>query len=378
VIQTLLTAGAVVTPDAVLEPGWVEWAGDRIVGVAAGAPPRAPDLSLPDATVVPGFVDTHVHGGGGASFGPDQQDALTARSAHLAHGTTTMVASLVTAPLDDLERSINALAELVADDLLAGIHLEGPWLSEHHHGAHVARLLRAPEAEEVQRLLDTGAGAIRMVTLAPELAGGLDAVRRVVAAGAIAAIGHTDATYAETEAALDAGARTGTHLFNAMRPLHHREPGPALALLQREGAFVELIADGVHLHPAVIRASAAAAARPVLVSDAMAAAGSPDGDYRLGDLHVSVSGGRAVLSGSGVIAGSTLTLDRAVRYAVEVAGLPLLEAVRAATATPADLIGRPDLGRLVAGTRADLVVLDRWLMPTAVLRRGDWVTAPAS
>jgi len=376
VSQTLLAAGAVVTPNAVLEPGWVVWAGDRIVGVGAGTPPRAPDLSLPDATVVPGFVDTHVHGGGGASFGPDQRDALTARSAHLEHGTTSMVASLITASLDDLERSVGALAELVADNLLAGIHLEGPWLSEHHHGAHVSRLLRAPEAEDVQRLLDAGAGAIRMVTLAPELPGGLDAVRRVVAGGAIAAIGHTDATYAETEAALDAGARAGTHLFNAMRGLHHREPGPALALLQREDVFVELIADGVHLHPAVIRASASAAARPVLVTDAMAAAGSADGDYRMGGLHISVSGGRAVLSGSDVIAGSTLTLDRAVRYAVEVAGLPLLEAVRAATITPADLIGRPDLGRLVAGARADLVVLDGSLAPAAVLRCGDWVARP--
>jgi N-acetylglucosamine-6-phosphate deacetylase len=368
----LLAAGRVVTPDEVLEPGWVEWSGARIVAVGAGAPPRTPDTSAPEASVVPGFVDTHVHGGGGASFGPHQDDVHTVLSAHLAHGTTTMVASLVTATLDDLERSVKSLGELVEDDVLAGIHLEGPWLSPHQHGAHAPELLRAPHRDDVRRLLDAGSGTIRMVTLAPELPGGLDAVRRVADAGAIAAVGHTDATYAETAAALAAGATAGTHLFNAMRPVHHREPGPALALLQHDGGFVELIADGVHLHPAVIRATTAGSARPVLVTDAMAAAGAPDGDYLLGDLDVTVTGGKAVIRGTDVIAGSTLTMDAAVRFAVESAGLTLIDAVRAATATPADLLNRPDLGRLVTGARADLVVLDPALRPTAVLRRGAW------
>jgi N-acetylglucosamine-6-phosphate deacetylase len=370
---TLLTAARVVTPEVVLEPGWVEWSGERIADVGAGLPARAADLSLPDATLVPGFVDMHSHGGGGASFGADHQDALTAVAAHLAHGTTTMMASLVTAAPEDLQRWVKSLAELVADDVLAGIHLEGPWLSPHQCGAHALELLRAPHPDEVQRLLDAGDGAVRMVTLAPELDGGIDAVRRVVAGGAVAAVGHTDATYAETTAALAAGATTGTHLFNAMRPIHHREPGPALALVEHSGGYVELVADGIHLHPAVIRAATAGAARPVLVTDAMAAAGAPDGDYPLGDLAVTVSDGRAVLRGTDVIAGSTLTMDAAVRFAVESAGLPLVAAVRAATATPADLLGRPDLGRLASGARADLVVLDGSLCPTAVLRRGAWL-----
>jgi N-acetylglucosamine-6-phosphate deacetylase len=370
-VSTLLAADRVVTPDAVLAPGWVEWEGERLLAVGAGEPHRTPDRRV-TGTLVPGFVDTHVHGGGGAGFGSDQAASLTAVDAHLAHGTTTLVASLVTAAPDELERSVTALAELTADDLVAGIHLEGPWLSPRQHGAHDRALLRLPDGE-VQRLLDAGKGAVRMVTLAPELDGGLDAVRRIVEHGAIAAVGHTDATYAEAADALDAGASVGTHLFNAMRPVHHREPGPALALLQRDGAFVELIADGIHLHPAVVRASTTGAARPVLVTDAMAAAGSPPGDYRLGDLDVTVVDGRAVVRGTDVIAGSTLTMDAAVRFAVEVAGLAMVDAVRAATLTPADLLGRRDLGRLVPGARADLVVLDERLRPRAVLRRGVWV-----
>jgi N-acetylglucosamine-6-phosphate deacetylase len=376
VTPTLLVAARLVTPTSVCAPGWVEWAGERITGVGSGTPPRTPDVAQPTGTVVPGFVDTHVHGGGGASFGPSHAEAEAVRAAHLARGTTSMVASLVTARIDDLAHSVEALAELVADDLLAGIHLEGPWLSPRHAGAHRRELLRLPSPADVDRLLRAGHGTIRTVTLAPEVDGGLDAVHRVVASGARAAIGHTDAGYAETQGALAAGASLGTHLFNAMRPLHHREPGPALALLERNEAYVELVADGVHLHPAVVRQAAAASARTVLVTDAMAAATFPDGDYRLGDQQVSVTSGRALLRGTDTIAGSTLTMDAAVRYAVTVAGLSLQEAVRAATTTPADLLGRPDLGRLAVGAKADLVVLDDDLAVEAVLRRGRWIRPP--
>jgi N-acetylglucosamine-6-phosphate deacetylase len=284
-----------------------------------------------------------------------------------------MLASLVTEAPDVLDRAVRALAELVADGLLAGVHLEGPWLSAAHHGAHRPDLLRTPTTAEVARLLGAGGGAVRCVTLAPELPGGLDAVRQVVAAGAVAAIGHTDATYAQARAALRAGATLGTHLFNAMRPVHHREPGPALALLQEPAATVEIIADGVHLHPAVVRAAAGGAARPVLVTDAMAAAGAPDGEYRLGALAVEVRGGAARVRGADTIAGSTLTMDAALRYAVREAGLPLLAAVRAATVTPADVLDRRDVGRLAEGSRADLVVLDADLRVTDVLHAGGWL-----
>ena len=223
----------------------------------AGANPRrAPDRHLA-GTLVPGFVDVHCHGGGGASFTTgDAGDAAAVVAAHRAHGTTSLVASLVTDTLDRLEAAVLALSPLVHEGELAGIHLEGPWLSAVHCGAHEPALLRSPDPAEVSRLVDAGGGAVRMVTLAPELDGGIEAVEVLAARGVVAAVGHTDATWAVTRRALDAGATAGTHLFNAMRALHHREPGPVLALLEDPRACVELVADGVHLHPDVLRFAA--------------------------------------------------------------------------------------------------------------------------
>jgi N-acetylglucosamine-6-phosphate deacetylase len=254
------------------------------------------------------------------------------------------------------------------------VHLEGPWLSPEHAGAHRANLLQHPDPRDVGRLLDAGEGSVRMVTLAPELPGGLEAVRRLTAAGVIAAIGHTDATYDQARAALDAGATVGTHLFNAMRGLHHREPGPPVALVEHPDAFVELVADGVHLHPAVLRlAMGAKPHHAVLVTDAMAAAAAEEGEYRLGPMAVTVRDGVARLRDTGAIAGSTLTLAAAVRYAVVVAGLPLTEVVRAATTTPAVMLGLSRVGALRPGYAADLVVLDDDLHVVRVMRRGRWV-----
>lgn len=371
----LISAGLVLTPARVLAPGWVHVAGERVADVGAGVPPRPTDLDLPDATIVPGFVDAHVHGGGGAAFDAgDQAAAQQVVRAHLAYGTTTMMASLVTDGPDALARSLEALAVLVDDGLLAGLHLEGPWLSPRHAGAHDPALLAEPSAEHIDQFVQAGSGHLRMVTLAPELPGGPAAVRRLTAAGVVATIGHTDATYDQTHAALDAGATVGTHLFNAMRGLHHREPGPVAALLEHPDAYVELIADGVHLHPAMLRMAAADKPhRTVLVTDAMAAAAAADGDYRLGSLAVSVRDGVARLVESGAIAGSTLTMAAAVRYAVQVAGLTLKEAVRAATTTPATMLGLDRVGALRAGFHADLVVLDEDLRVQRVLRRGSWV-----
>jgi N-acetylglucosamine-6-phosphate deacetylase len=213
-----------------------------------------------------------------------------------------------------------------------------------------------------------------MVTLAPELRGGLDAVRRLAASGIVAAVGHTDATYDVARAALDAGASVGTHLFNAMRPLHHREPGPVAALLEHPDAHVELIADGVHVHPAALRLAAGAKPhRTILVTDAMAAAAAQDGDYRLGRMTVTVREGVARLREGGAIAGSTLTMAAAVRYAVQVAGLPIQDVVRAATSSPATLLALDRVGSLRPGFRADLVVLDEHLAVQRVLHRGRWV-----
>ncbi|WP_307814339.1 N-acetylglucosamine-6-phosphate deacetylase [Nocardioides baculatus] len=376
-----MTASHVVTPARILAPGWLLLDGDRIAGVGEGAPPRTldvePTLDLGDVTVVPGFVDLHVHGGGGASFDSGTADAAAVVAAtHLAHGTTSMAASLVTDTRDRMVAAVRELALLVQDGRIAGVHLEGPWLSPRRSGAHQPGSLTTPDPASVEALLAAGDGAVRMVTLAPELPGGIDAVRRLVDAGVLAAIGHTDATYDEARAALDAGARLGTHLFNAMRPLHHRDPGPVGALLDSP-VDVELIADGVHLHPALLRTVfAAKPGRCILVTDAMAAAGAPDGDYALGQMAVEVRDGVARLAdptGEGAIAGSTLTMDAAVRFAVRTAGLPLLDVVHAASTAPARAFGLADVGALEAGRRADLVVLDGDLTVDRVMRAGAWV-----
>ncbi|NPD03596.1 N-acetylglucosamine-6-phosphate deacetylase [Nocardioides sp. zg-1308] len=373
----LLTADRVVTPARVLAPGWLLSDGDRIVEVGDGTPPRTPDLELGDATVVPGFVDLHVHGGGGASFDTGTAEAAeVVVSAHLAHGTTSMAGSIVSDSPDRMGRAVRELALLVREGRLAGIHLEGPWLSPERSGAHQPGALAAPDPAAVDSLLAAGDGAVRMVTLAPELPGGIEAVRRISGAGAVAAIGHTDASYDVAREALEAGARLGTHLFNAMRPLHHRDPGPVGALLDAP-VDVELIADGVHLHPAVLRTVfAAKPGRCILVTDAMAAAGGPDGDYRLGPMAIEVRDGVARLAdgtGSGAIAGSTLTMDAALRFAVRTAGLPLLDVVHAASTAPARAWGLDDVGALEAGRRADLVVLDADLSVRRVMRAGAWV-----
>ncbi len=375
-MTVIVTASQVVTPARILAPGWLLLDGDRIVEVGEGPPPRAADVDLGPATVAPGFVDLHVHGGGGASFDSGTAAAAdVAAAAHLAHGTTSMAASLVTDTPARMAEAVRELALLVDDDRLAGVHLEGPWLSPRRSGAHQPGALAHPTPQAIDDLLVAGGGAVRMVTLAPELPGGIDAVGRLADAGVLVALGHTDATYDQARAAIDAGARLGTHLFNAMRPLHHRDPGPVGALLDAP-VDVELIADGVHLHPAVLRtAFAAKPGRSILVTDAMAAAGGPDGDYRLGPMAIEVRDGVARLadgSGTGAIAGSTLTMDAAVRFAVG-AGLPLLDVVRAASTTPAAAWGLSEVGAIEAGRRADLVVLDDRLEVVRVMRAGAWV-----
>lgn len=373
----LLTAGAVLTGSEVLRPGWIEVSGGRIVALGAGAPPRVADSDFPDATVVPGFVDTHLHGGGGGAFSHAEQTA-DAVALHRRHGTTTLVASLVTEAPDDLLRQVGALAEQVRDGLIAGIHLEGPWLARERCGAHDPALLRDPDPEELARVFAAGGGTIRMVTLAPERAGGLEAIRHVVAAGAVAAVGHTEATYAQTRAAVDAGATVATHLFNAMRPIHHREPGPVIALLEDPRVTVEVITDGVHVDAGLYRhvSRSAGPDRVSLVTDAMAAAGMADGAYRIGPLAVEVSDGVAHLAGTDTIAGSTATMDRLFRFAVLNGDLPrddaLALAVRQSSVNPARALGLPS-PELRPGAPADLVVLDDDLAVSGVLYRGEWV-----
>jgi N-acetylglucosamine-6-phosphate deacetylase len=372
---TVLTAGTVITGRELFQPGWVAWSDGQVLAAGHGTPPRAADLKFPDSIVAPGFVDTHVHGAVSFEFGANQENNLAIRAAHLAAGTTSQVASLVSVPKDVLDRQIRSLAEQVADGHFIGIHLEGPWLSVEHHGAQASDMFRIPTREDVQSVLDAGAGRIASITIAPELEGGLEAVRRIVDSGAVASVGHTHASYAETHGALAAGARGATHLFNAMRGVHHREPGPVVALLEHDQAFVELIADGNHLHPAIVEGATRGRARPVLISDALAAALYGDGDFRLGELDVVAKDGRATVRGTDTLAGSLLSLAQAVKFTVGVAGVPLFQAVQAASINPADEMGRTDIGRLTPGARADLVLLDSTLDVTRVLHGGSWVEA---
>nr|WP_202897849.1 N-acetylglucosamine-6-phosphate deacetylase [Actinopolymorpha pittospori] len=373
----MLANGKVVTPDAVLDPGWIEVVNERIVGVGEGIPARPADVDLAGRIVVPGFVDTHVHGGGGASYlTATLEDTARVAEFHRSHGTTTTFASLVSTTAEELERQVVATADLVVDGVVAGMHLEGPWISEARKGAHDPACLRPAERAELDRLLALGRGTIRMVTLAPELPGGLDAVRRVCEAGVVAAVGHSDADYTTVIDAVDAGATVATHLFNGMPPLHHRAPGPVGALLEDERVTVELIADGMHVHPGVIAVAArsAGADRVSLVTDAMAAAGMPDGVYNLGHRPVRVENGLVMLISGESIAGSTLTMDAAFRLAVQQAGQTLTQAARMASTTPARTFGLTEVGALQAGLLADLVVLDSELGTAAVMRRGSWVS----
>lgn len=376
--MTVIAGAQLVTPDGVVEDGWLQVDGGRIAALGPGAPPGPADRDLGGRWLVPGFVDMHSHGGGGGTVvGADEEAVRTFVATHRRHGTTSIVASLVTGEYDALEHDVRALADLTDEGLIVGVHLEGPWISSARKGAHDERALRAPEPAAVERLLTAGRGTVRMVTLAPELDHGLDAVRAVVAAGAVAAVGHTDATYDITRAAIDAGATVATHLFNAMAPVHHRDPGPIVALLEDERVTVELILDGVHLHAAVARLVRAAAGprRIALVTDAMDATDIGDGEYVLGELAVRVEDGVARLVEGGSIAGSTLTMDHAFRFAVQQAGFTVPEAVAATSATPARLLGIDGrTGALVPGLDADLVVLDADLAVDAVMARGEWTT----
>jgi len=360
-------SGRIVRPGAVI-PGHLEIDGPTIIDVVA-------DNRAGDDIIVPGFVDLHCHGGGGHTFTTgDVAQARGAAEFHLGHGTTTMLASLVSSPFDLMRDATAAYRPLVRAGVVAGVHYEGPYLSGARCGAQNPDFLRDPSVAELIELIKVGEGAVRMVTIAPELPGAAEAIALLREHGVLAAIGHTDATYEQAKAGIAAGGTVGTHLFNGMRPPHHREPGPVVALLDSV-AVCELIADNIHLHPGMLAFAARAAGpdRAALITDAMDAAGMPDGDYELGGQQVVVADRVARLARNGSIAGSTLTMDVALRNAVE-AGIPLADAAAMAATTPARVLGLDDeVGALEAGLRADLVVLDAGLRVKRVLRAGAWV-----
>jgi N-acetylglucosamine-6-phosphate deacetylase len=382
--RLVLHAARVLTPQRVLEPGWVAITAGRVsdVGAGAGPAPKAgPVVDLGVHTLVPGFIDTHVHGGGGAQVNTgsaEQTHRAVSRLAgfHARHGTTALVATTVSDDPTRLRASLAGIAAATAPTEGAaevlGAHLEGPWIAPARAGAHPHRWLAIPDRNTFDELAAASDGALRLVTLAPELPGALPLARHAIAAGVRCAFGHTDADYDTTRAAIDAGVHRATHLFNAMPSLHHRAPGPIAAALEHPEVTVELIADGIHTHPAMLGLAArAAGTRASLVTDATSAAGLPDGRHDLAGQTVDVTEGRVSLAAEpGTLAGSTLTMDRALSTLVTQAGIPLPQALAAATLAPAAALNLPHKGHLEPGADADAVVLDAEMTVRAVLTHG--------
>ncbi len=347
----------------------------RIKSVTPSGRPLAEAVDL---WAVPGFVDTHCHGAVGTSFGSDDRAGnLRAVEHHRSHGTTTLFASTVTEPVEKLEHQLGVLRGLVEAGHLDGIHLEGPFLAAERKGAHQEDLLRDPEPELVERLIAAGGPALTMITMAVERQHAEQAIRRFTEAGVSVAFGHSDADEDATLASLDWGVRVVTHLFNAMRGIHHRAAGPVPVLVSDERCLVELICDGVHVVPEVVEMAIRAAGvdRVCLVTDAMAATGAGDGRYVLGNLDVIVTDGTARLAtpdGSpGAIAGSTLTMDRAFQFVVQQVGVSIPEAAAMAATTPARWHRLKDVGELTAGRWADICLVDDRGGLHRVIRRGE-------
>ncbi|MHB8508869.1 MAG: N-acetylglucosamine-6-phosphate deacetylase [Candidatus Dormibacteria bacterium] len=371
-----LSGCLIVTPDEPPFAGWVSIEGTQIVDVGRGG--RAGGRDLGGAFVAPGFLDLHVHGGGGASLmSGDPAELREAARFHFRHGTTGLLATAVSTSEMALIATIDAAAGLRGRSMageaeVIGVHLEGPYLNTRRAGAADPEQLRPVDPAETRRLVERATGVVRLVTLAPELPGAVDLARWLRSRGVIVALGHTDATYEEALAAIGSGLSHATHTFNAMPTLHHRHPGAALAALGSPDVTCELIVDGIHLHPAIVTMvhRLKGTAGTVLVTDAIAAAGLGDGAYQLGEQPIQVSGGRATLRGTDVLAGSTLTMDGAVRNAMA-AGIPLAEALEMASLTPARVLRLDDRkGRIEPGYEADLVVLSPDLEVMATFARG--------
>ena len=343
----------------------------RIVSIASRADAPLP-IGLPiedfaDATLAPAFFDVHIHGAAGHDVMEATPAALQTITRFLAtRGTGSFLATTVNAPLDVTLRAVEGLANLIEAPHTPGharpigIHLEGPFLSHEKRGVQPAEHLLAPSIATFDRLVDAARGHVRLITLAPELPGAAELTAHATARGVRVSLGHSNATAAETRAAIAAGAASATHTFNAMRPLDHREPGILGTVLTTPSLYAELICDGIHTAPEIVRlwSSAKGPHRGILVTDAMSATGMPDGEYQLGGFTVQVANGRAMTRG--VLAGSVLTLDRALANFIAFTGANLEESLPLLTANPAAMTGlAPSAGALTPGSPANFVVLEK-------------------
>ncbi|MBI5876627.1 MAG: N-acetylglucosamine-6-phosphate deacetylase [Chloroflexi bacterium] len=350
--------GQVLFADGVLRPGEVLIEGERIASV------RVVD-SAPDDIIAPGFIDLQLNGGYGEDFTANPDTIYHVAARVLQQGVTAFLPTIITAPLDVYRKAFEVLSPLSLfgrsgrQARVLGLHLEGPYLSPHRSGAHNKAYLRQRADPRADGLLDP---SVRLMTLAPELEHAMQSIRDLRARGIVASLGHSTATHDLANEAIDAGATWGTHLFNAMNPLHHREPGLLGALLAHETAMFGVIPDGVHVHPSIFKwlMRAAGPERMTIVTDAMAAAGMPPGEYPLGDRTVTVTATSARLP-DGTLAGSILTMDQAVRNLVTWGACLLADALTMASTTPARLLGAEQIGRITPGAAADLAVLDETL-----------------
>jgi N-acetylglucosamine-6-phosphate deacetylase len=391
VTMQAIFARRVLTPQQEIADSVVLVDGEKIISVGPrdeiSVPASARRHDKRNFSLIPGFIDVHIHGAAGYDVMDASPEGLAAIAASVASwGTTSFLATTVTASQESTFRAMDAVAawmkgtekragrERTGDRPSAeilGVHFEGPFISHVRRGVHPEKWIVAPSLPLFRRLLDAAKGAARILTLAPELPGATELIAEAQRAGVVVSLGHTDANYAEAMAAISAGARHAAHVFNAMRPFAHRETGIVGAILTSPGVTAELIADGVHVDDAAIRILFAAKGPQgvILASDGTAATGMPDGKYRLGTLEVNVAGGVARDS-EGKLAGSTLTLDRALRHMVAL-GIPFREVLPMLTANPARLLG---LGRskgcIAAGADADLVLLDDQMRVAGVMTRG--------
>lgn len=357
VIKMIIQASSGVVEGILRKDFWLETSNNTISHIENGANEKADKVI--EGILIPGFVDIHCHGGGGAYFSsPDPEDIDRVIDAHVQHGTTSMLASLVSEPIEKLIEQIKRISPYVGTSAIKGIHLEGPYLSHARCGAHDPSLLRTPSVKELQRLLDAGQGNISMITLAPELEGALDAIDFLVEEGVVVALGHTEASAHIALEAIDYGATIITHFTNGMPKLGNDGGTITEVALADDRLSLELILDGAHIKKEDTEEILALAShRSILVTDAISAAGSNDGQYKIGQLDVDVSKGIARLVSNKSLAGSTLTMDRAFMKLHKDFKVSIEDAVNSSSALPAGEIGMGNVGEIALGMSADLLEL---------------------